>query len=250
MKRKIDTSWGPVSEWYSDYLESGDSYQSAVILPNLLRLLGKKPLRILDIACGQGYFARAFAAQGHTVVGTDIAKELILEAKKLSPTIEYHVAPADQLDFVKNKSFDVATIVLAIQNIENMNGTFAEAARALVHGGRLYLVIMHPAFRNPRMTSWGFDEVTKTQYRRVDRYLSASRAELLVHPGDPKSPTTVSNHRSLQDFSKALARSGFSITKIEEWISHKESQKGPRQAAENTARREIPLFMMLEASLI
>lgn len=248
MKPKRDTSWGAVTDWYSEYLETeSDSYQSKVILPNLLRLIGKKPVRVLDIACGQGFFTRAFAHVGHAVVGADIAKELIAEAKNLSPKIEYHVAPADALRFAKPESYGTATIVLAIQNIENLHGVFAEAARVLASQGRLYLVMMHPAFRIPKSSSWGWDE-SGVQYRRVDAYLSEQRSELVVHPGQKNSPTTLSYHRSLQDFSKALGKAGFAITKLEEWISHKESQKGPRQAAENKARKEIPLFLMLEAT--
>jgi hypothetical protein len=36
------------------------------------------------------------------------------------------------------------------------------------------------------------------------------------------------------------------IRTIEEWISHKNSDSGPRAEAENSARKEIPLFMALE----
>jgi hypothetical protein len=63
--------------------------------------------------------------------------------------------------------------------------------------------------------------------------LSAQKAELLVHPGKKGSEKTVSYHRSLQDFSKALFKAGFAVTRLEEWISHKQSQKGPRQQAED-----------------
>jgi ubiquinone/menaquinone biosynthesis C-methylase UbiE len=253
VNNKKDTSWSAAADWYNAYLETEeDSYQRKVILPNLLRLVApKKGLRIMDIACGQGFFTREFAKAGAAVVGTDISKELITKAKKLSPkTIPYHAAPAHKLDFAKNGALDVATIVLAIQNIGNIMEVFKEAARILKPDGKLYLVMMHPAFRVPKETSWGFDEETKIQYRRVDGYLSASKTELLVHPGKKDSPTTISYHRSLQDFSKALSKAGFAITKIEEWISHKESQPGPRQKAENTARKEIPLFMMLEAQAL
>ena len=61
---------------------------------------------------------------------------------------------------------------------------------------------------------------------------------------------TVTFHRPLQVFVKALSKSGFALTRLEEWISHKESEKGPRQKAENKSRKEIPLFMCLEAQRV
>jgi ubiquinone/menaquinone biosynthesis C-methylase UbiE len=251
--KKQTTSWSDAAGWYSEYLETTeDSYQRQVILPNLLRILDiKKGSKLFDLACGQGFFAREFAKAGAEVTGADISSELIEEAKKLSPkNIAYHVAPAHKLSFAQDKSFDAATIVLAIQNIENIGEVFAEAARVLKPGGRLLLVMMHPSFRVTNRSSWGWDEKEKMQYRRIDGYLSASRSELIVHPGKTNSPITVSYHRSLQDFSKALFKAGFAITRLEEWISHKESEHGPRQKAENIARKEIPLFLMIEAKNI
>lgn len=248
---KKSTSWGNVSDWYSDYLESTqDSYQRQVILPNLLRILEvKKGMQVLDIAAGQGFFSRAINEAGASVVGADISKELIAKAKELSPKeISFHVAPAGGLLFAANASFDAALIILAIQNIEDIGGAFAEAARVLKPKGRLLLVMMHPAFRIPQKTSWGWDEEAQVQYRRVDGYLSSNKSELLVHPGQKSGEVTTSYHRSLQDFSKALIKNGFMVSKLEEWISHKKSGEGPRQKGEDTARREIPLFLMLEAT--
>ncbi|MCX6719011.1 MAG: methyltransferase domain-containing protein, partial [Candidatus Taylorbacteria bacterium] len=78
MKDK-STSWGKVAVWYDKLIEdSPDSYQAAVILPNLLRIIEpKKGMNILDLACGQGFFSRAFHEKGAKVVGCDIAPELI-----------------------------------------------------------------------------------------------------------------------------------------------------------------------------
>lgn len=248
-----NTSWGQSAEWYSSYLENTeDSYQKQVILPNLLRVLNlSNKDKVLDIACGQGFFSREFAKTRALVSGVDISSELIREAKRLSPKeIAYGVSKANDLKSINNESFDTATIILAIQNIEDMNGTFAEASRILKKGGRLVLVIMHPAFRIPEGSSWGYDEKEEIQYRRVDRYLSLAKTELLVHPGKENSPVTISYHRSLQDFSKSLFKNKFAITRLEEWISHKKSQKGPRSKAEDRSRSEFPLFMMIEATKI
>jgi len=242
------TSWSAVADWYDTYLEvTPDSYQAMVIAPNLLRVLAlKKGEQVIDIACGQGYFTRLFAEAGAVATGADISKELIAAAKKRSPKIDFDVAPAHQLSFAKDASFDAATIVLAIQNIENIADVFAEVKRVLKPGGQFVLVMNHPAFRIPKRTSWGWDESKKTQYRRVDGYLSAAAIPIDMHPGATKGAQTLSYHRSLQDFFKALTKSGFAVTRLEEWISHKKSEKGPKQKAEDIARKEIPLFLMLE----
>jgi len=243
-----DTSWDKVAGWYDDYLENNsDTYQEQVIAPNILRIVSpKKGVRILDVACGQGFFTRKFADAGAKTVGADISEELINQAKARSPKIEFHIAPANKLSFAENNSFDVVTIVLAIQNIQNIQDVFNEIHRILSLNGKLILVMNHPAFRIPKRSSWGWEEKEGLQFRRIDGYLSGSTEKILMHPGKNKS-STISYHRSLQDFFKALNKSGFAVLRLEEWISHKKSGKGTRQKAEDIARKEIPLFLMIEA---
>lgn len=244
-----DTSWGKVANWYDDYLENNsDTYQEQVIAPNLLRIVSpKKGDHLLDIACGQGFFTRKFADAGAEAVGTDISKELINQARTRSPKIQFHVAPADKLSFAEDNSFDVVTIVFAIQNIQNIQDVFAEVRRILSPKGRMVLVMNHPAFRIPKRSSWGWAEKEMVQFRRIDGYLSGSTNLILMHPGKTSSESTISYHRSLQDFFKALNKGGFAVSRLEEWISHKKSGKGPKQKAEDIARKEIPLFLMIEA---
>jgi hypothetical protein len=57
---------------------------------------------------------------------------------------------------------------------------------------------------------------------------------------------TYSFHHPLQVYFKTFAKAGLFVTRLEEWTSHKTSDKGPRKAAEDLARKEIPLFMALE----
>jgi ubiquinone/menaquinone biosynthesis C-methylase UbiE len=243
------TSWGNVSEWYDKHLETNeDTYQAKVIAPNLLRLLGiVKGKKLLDIACGQGYFSRLLRDAGAEVSGIDISSELIMYAKRREGEgIEYVVGSADNLSHWKKGVFDAAFCVLAIQNIENVPGVLSEASRVLKSDGRFLLVLNHPTFRVPQHSDWGYDEKKKVQYRSVDRYLSEEMVKIVMNPGKQGSVTTITFHRSLQFYFKAFHKAGFAVTRLEEWISHKASERGPRQAAEDRARKEIPLFMAIE----
>lgn len=247
---KKTTSWGQVAKWYDKLLEKDDdSFQQKVILPNLIRSINPdKNQVILDLACGQGFFARVFAQGGAQVIASDISPELIKIAKSHpSKNIQYYISPADKIFFCKDKSVDAITIVLALQNIKNADAVLAECARVLKEKGSLFLVLNHPAFRAPKVSSWQWDDKEKTQYRRMDAYLSEFQTEIDMHPGQKQSEKTVSFHRPLQWYFKMLRKNGFAVSKYEEWISHREPTKGPRFEAENKARKEFPLFLFLEA---
>lgn len=289
----MDTSWNKVADWYDEHLSGDDTYHAKVVLPNLLRVLAvKKGDKVLDLACGQGYFSRAFQGAGAKVIGIDSAPALIEKAKELernskehlvskrsesdgkTPSVKesfvakepitYKVATSDRLDFLSAGSLDKIACVLAIQNIENIASTFDACAKALKEKGTLVLVMNHPAFRIPKASSWGWQEgrtappyakaTEGVQYRRIDSYLTESKAVIDMTPGKQESgnsnletETTVSYHRPLQVYFKTLANAGFAVTRLEEWISHRESEKGPRKGPEDRARKEFPLFLMLEA---
>ncbi|MCK9351462.1 MAG: class I SAM-dependent methyltransferase [Candidatus Pacebacteria bacterium] len=248
---KKSTSWEHVGDWYDDLLRDEDTYQNKVILPNVVRLAAlKNGMKVLDLACGQGFFSRAFADAGAAVVGTDISAKLIAIAKKNVSNAKFFVSPAHRLEMIQEHSLDAATIILAAQNIENISEVFKEIQKKLKPGGKLLLVLNHPAFRNPGASSWGFDEQAKKQYRRIDAYMTESKREIDMHPGSQKKITTVSFHRPLQVYFKTLANAGFQISRLEEWVSHRESEKGPRKEEEDRTRREFPLFLCIEAKSI
>ena len=113
---------------------------------------------------------------------------------------------------------------------------------------RLVIVMMHPCFRGPKATAWGWDEQAAVQYRRVDRYLVPRKEPIVTHPGSDPTHYTWSFHRPLQTYVKALRNAGLLIDALEEWPSHKTSEPAaPRAAAENLARKEIPMFLALRA---
>lgn len=225
------------------------SYQREVILPNVLRLLElKKDEDVLDLGCGEGIFAREFYKTGANVAGVDVASELIQAAHRKSPSeIIYKIGDAKNLSFLNDEAFDAVAIILAIQNIDDVNAAFREVRRVLKSNGRLVVVMNHPVLRAPKLSSWGWDDEQKIQYRRIDQYMTDEKIPIQMHPGDDPKAITWSFHRPLQAYVKALRNNGFLIDKLEEWTSHKKSELGPRAKAEDVARKEIPMFMAIKA---
>lgn len=266
------TSWGNAADWYDNLLEKDEnSYQRKLILPNLIRLVeAKKGEVILDLACGQGFFAREFARlqmpgasapggqakTGAKIIGVDISSELIEIARHPEGAqrrhleggqVEYHVSSAEKLDFLKDQTVDKVLIVLSLQNIENANEVIEEVGRVLKPKGKLCLVLNHPAFRMPKKSSWGWDDKSKVQYRRLEAYLSESKEAIQMHPGSNPREKTISFHRPLQFYFKALGKNGLFVSRLEEWSSNKISEPGPKKDAEDHARKEFPLFLFVEA---
>jgi ubiquinone/menaquinone biosynthesis C-methylase UbiE len=252
-KATNDTSWNKVASWYDELLKNDDSYQAKVILPNLLRVLGlKKGEQVYDLACGQGYFSNIFAHEGSNVIASDLSKKLIETAKKDSKEkVLFYITPAHRAQFLKDNSVDTVVIVLAIQNIENVNEVLVECKRVLKKDGRIVFVLNHPAFRVPQASDWHFED--GVQSRIISKYLSESKLSIDMTPGEKnpkKKISTISFHRSLQYYVKLFSKNGFAVTRLEEWISHKQSGIGPRQIAEDKARKEIPMFMCVEVKKI
>lgn len=195
----MNTSWGKVADWYGEHLEGADTYHAKVVAPNLVRLVGaEKGKHILEIGCGEGYFARMFAEAGADVVGADISPELIAQAQRKEGRVTYHATSADNLSFAHDASFDVVVAVLTLQNMERIEPVVKEIARVSKPGGSFIFVLNHPAFRIPKRSAWGWDGEKEVQYRRLDGYLSASREKIDMTPGssEKKSTPTHSTDRS------------------------------------------------------
>jgi SAM-dependent methyltransferase len=226
------------------------------VLPNVLRLVEPKAGDvILDVPCGQGYFARAFAEKGAEVIAVDIGAELVARASREQiKGVRFFVSPSDKLPMLPDATANKAVIILGIQNIKNVEGTLAEVARTLRPDGELHIVMNHPAFRVPKQSAWGWDPETHRQFRRIDTYLSESEEKIDMQPGktaEGERPVeTISFHRPFQWYFKTLGKQGFAVDRLEEWISDRKSNSGPRAVEENRIRKEIPLFCYMRVKKI
>jgi ubiquinone/menaquinone biosynthesis C-methylase UbiE len=245
------TDWSGVAEWYDDLVgRSGSEFHVNVVHPGVVKLIGAvKGKTVLDVACGQGVLCRLLHTMGASVTGVDGAVPLVELARRHGPAeIKYDRADATNADHFKSfadASIDVVTCVLAVQNFNPIQPMFAVASRVLKPGGSLIVVMMHPCFRNPKQTHWGWDDEAFVQFRRVDRYLIPRKEPIVTSPGKKDGKYTWDFHRPIGDYVRAGAQVGLLTDALEEWTSHKHSDSGPRAQAENTARKEIPMFLAL-----
>lgn len=113
---------------------------------------------------------------------------------------------------------------------------------------RAVIVVLHPAFRIPRQSRWKWDEGRKLLAREVDRYLSPLPVPIDMRPFHrPGEATTTTYHRPVGAYVNGLAQAGLLVDRLEEWPSHRTSQRGPRASAEDRARAEFPLFLAIRA---
>jgi ubiquinone/menaquinone biosynthesis C-methylase UbiE len=245
---KQTTDWHGVHEWYDRLVgDAGSEYHQHVVIPGVLRLLAPKPKdAMIDVACGQGVLCRALHERGVEITGVDAAANLIRAARERGPgSIHYHVGDARDLSPFPESHFDAAACVLAIQNINPIQPVFEGVARVLKPWGKFVIAMMHPAFRGPKETSWGWDQSSNVQFRRIDRYLLPRKTPIATHPGSAPDVYTWSFHKPIEAYVKALRNAGLLVDALEEWPSHKTSEPGPRAAAENAARKEVPMFLAL-----
>jgi len=95
--------------------------------------------RVLDLGCGTGIATRQLAERRcAVVVGSDVDREMIAEAKQTSPFLSYFVAPVSKLPFNAD-SFDMVTAFSAFHWFRD-DESLAEIKRVLMPGG-LFAVI-------------------------------------------------------------------------------------------------------------
>lgn len=246
------TSWDHVAGWYDKLVgDEGSDYHQHVVLPAAMRMLDPQPgQRVLDLCCGQGVFCRQLSQLPlKEIVGVDASPALIHAARQRShdPKIRYAVGDARNLGDLANGTFDAAACLMAVHDLDDIEATFRSLAQALRVGGHAVIIFMHPCFRIPRQSSWGWDDQKKMQYRRLDRYISSMTIPIATHPGSDPSTHTIFFHRPVAAYINALGAAGMAVTSSEELMSHHKSEPGGHSRGENRSRQEFPVFLALKA---
>lgn len=96
-------------------------------------------MRILDVGCGRGGLTNLLARRGATVVGMDISRDFIREARDASSdNCDYLLANASTWCFKKG-SFDMIHCHHTLEHLADLDQALDGIAEALTPGGQLYL---------------------------------------------------------------------------------------------------------------
>ncbi len=178
------SEWDAMAAWLDDkHQDEGDLWHRALIDPPVLHLLGDVAgLRVLDLACGNGYLTRKLAGRGAGAVGVDRSAALIDLARRRETRdprgIVYHVADAAHLDALKDGSFDLVVCHMALMDIDDAAGALREVARVLRAQGRFIASLSHPCFDILNASAWVVERMAfdVTVWRKVGRYREISRS--------------------------------------------------------------------------
>ena len=95
--------------------------------------------RVLDVGCGEGWFASELACAGASVVGIDVAREPLRRARERDPELDLRVVDDDGPWPLDDAGFDVVWAGETIEHVADTTGWLSEVRRVLRPGGRLLL---------------------------------------------------------------------------------------------------------------
>lgn len=113
----------------------------------VMRLDPKPGEKILDLSTGTGWTSRVVAERGATVIGVDIAADLLETAREKAKAamlpIEYRLGDAESLPF-EDGAFDAVVSTFGVMFATRQEAAAAEVARVCRKGGRIALSTWTP----------------------------------------------------------------------------------------------------------
>jgi ubiquinone/menaquinone biosynthesis C-methylase UbiE len=217
----VRDAWDRAADAYVQRQEEGvDYYRYEFFGPAQIALCGEVAgMRLLDVGCGSGYFAREMARRGARVTGVDISPRMIEHARRVEQVeplgVEYHVADAAEIaSLFAPESFDIATSCVALQDMPSVPGALRSIRSVVRPGGRLVASITHPGSDTP-FRKWERDEAGRKRWLCVDRYFESGPISYAWRDG-PTEFTTPAMHATLEQWFEWILGAGFQLRALRE----------------------------------
>ena len=219
----VRSAWDELANFWDQQMQAGATWQRHLIQPSVERLLGlEQGERVLEIACGNGEFARRMAELGGQVLAVDFSEGMLERARAHRGEVEYRNADAiDEealLALGDPASFDAVVSNMAIMDMESIEPMAAASSRLLKPGGRFVFSTLHPAFNSGDVTAMveldlegGITEVYSV---KVSSYGRPSTGKGTAVPDQPVEQWYF--HRPLWMILKPFFDQGFALDGLEE----------------------------------
>ncbi len=213
--------------WDSVIGDAGNRFHRTIVEPATLKLLALSAGEsVLEIACGNGAFARTMAQFGVHVVASDFSANLLERARERTREhhIEYVLIDAtkeDQLLALGERRFDAAVCNMALMDIPTIDPLFSALSRLLKPHGRFVFSVQHPCFNSNGVTKIveledRNGELVTVYAVKVSRYLTPWTERGIGIVGQPIPHYLF--HRPISLLFNAGFQAGFVLDGIEEPI--------------------------------
>jgi 2-polyprenyl-3-methyl-5-hydroxy-6-metoxy-1,4-benzoquinol methylase len=219
--------WEGNASWWDEQVGEGNAFQKQLIGPATERLLEARPgQRVLDLACGNGVFARRLAALGCRVLACDFSPTFLERARSRTTQhadrIDYRLVDLtdrQQLLGLGQRQFDAAVCGMALMDLATVAPLLEALGALLEPGGRFVFSVLHPCFNSTGCTLTAEMEDRQGELRtthavKVVRYLSLGPERGVGIPGQPAAQYYF--HRPLSALFSACFRAGLVLSGLEE----------------------------------
>ena len=130
--------------------------------------------RVLDVGCGGGLFSEALAASGASVVGIDLAPEVLgvarLHLLESGRQVDYRESSAEALAAAEPASFDVVACMEMLEHVPDPAAVVQACAELLKPGGQLFLSTINRTPAAFALAIVGAEYVARLLPRGTHRY--------------------------------------------------------------------------------
>lgn len=200
---------------YRRLRETGSGLNDVLEQPALHAMLPSSlnDLRILDIGCGFGDFARkAISLGARSVTGIDISESMLLEAARRTSSSEVHYfqMSIEELD-LGDQRFDRAVSSLALHYVQDYPAALNRISNALEPNGSFVFSVEHPICTALEEQRWILDEEQRPLYWPVDHYRREG-----VRNTRWFVDNVIKYHRTVETYVRGLLSAGFVLEDLAE----------------------------------
>jgi 2-polyprenyl-3-methyl-5-hydroxy-6-metoxy-1,4-benzoquinol methylase len=194
----VRTAWDTNAAFWDEHMGEGNVFQLHLVEPGVLQLLALEPAeRVLEIACGNGQFARKLTSLGARVTATDFSARMLARARAhaepFNAQVDYRILDAaseNELRALGANEFDAVVCNMAIMDMSDIAPLFRAIPHLLKAQGRFVFSTMHPCFNsnNPSFVAEMQENegtIIETRAIKLTRYLESKTYQGLAMLGQP-----------------------------------------------------------------